>query len=360
MSKNKHVFNLLGDIVANDGDRWFESDVTPAMVIGWLAKQDNKPVEININSNGGDVAAGLAIANAIKAYKPGATCNVLGVAASMASVIACAGEKLNMGHGTFLMLHNPWTISLGNANDLRKDADTLDKMRDAILTHYQSKTNKTADDLKAILDAETWIAREETEAYGFTVGDYIAESRAAASITRRAFNHAPEAARAFLSLSAKPDTPPAAPVAADSDGDTATSQPDDDHPAIDWEARYKGASKKINELQQALATSSEGALSLQGQIDKLQADLTEIQTDREHLREQVSQANDKLAAKDRELAEVRNSLTAAESEVKRLKDNRQLLTAGVLNQSHSSEEVDPNKGTPEEREAKRAKKFARK
>ena len=181
---SKATFNILGDIVANDGERWFESDVVPGMVIGWLNKQDGD-IEININSNGGDVAGGLAIANAIKAYTKGKkTCNVLGVAASMASVIACAGDELKMGQGAFLMVHNPWTVTQGNAEDLRKDADTLDKMRDSILSFYQSKSTKGADELKELMDAETWISREMANDFGFDVYDYEGELKAAASLSR--------------------------------------------------------------------------------------------------------------------------------------------------------------------------------
>jgi ATP-dependent protease ClpP protease subunit len=132
---SKGTFNILGDIVANDSERWFESDIVPGMVIGWLAKQDGD-IEININSNGGDVAGGLAIANAIKGYTKGKkTCNVLGVAASMASVVACAGDELKMGQGAFLMVHNPWTVTAGNAEELRKDADTLDNIARHKLSH---------------------------------------------------------------------------------------------------------------------------------------------------------------------------------------------------------------------------------
>ena len=102
----KPTFNLLGDIVQDDSQRWFESDVVPAMVIGWLAKQDGD-VEININSLGGSVTGGLAIANAIKGYSKGkVTANVLGIAASMASVVACAADEIKMGSGAFLMVHS--------------------------------------------------------------------------------------------------------------------------------------------------------------------------------------------------------------------------------------------------------------
>lgn len=196
---SKPVFNMLGEIVADDSMRWFDSDIVPAMVIGWLKNQKGADVEININSPGGDVTAGLAIANAIKAYEGHVTANVLGIAASMASVIACACDEVNMGDGAFMMIHNPCGISIGEADDLRHEADVLDKMRDSILGFYQTKTTKTADELKALMDAETWMTFDDMSANGFTVGRYAEEFKAAACATHRAFANAPEAARRFFS-----------------------------------------------------------------------------------------------------------------------------------------------------------------
>ena len=153
-----NTFNLLGDIVQDDSGRWFESDVVPAMVIGWLAKQEGD-VEININSLGGSVTGGLAIANAFKGYSKGkVTANVLGIAASMASVVACAADEIRMGKGAFMMVHNPWTIALGDANDLRKEAETLDQIKASIIAFYQSKFDCGPEKLSEIMDAETWIA----------------------------------------------------------------------------------------------------------------------------------------------------------------------------------------------------------
>jgi len=195
-----NTFNLFGEIVANDSERWFESDIVPAMVVGWLNKQEGD-VEININSPGGDVTAGLAIANAIKGYDKGkVTANVLGLAASMASVIACACDELKMGKGAFLMIHNPWTATMGNADDLRHDAEVLDKMRDSILAFYQTKTTADADALKALMDAESWLTLDDLTANGFTASAIEdGELKAAACVTRRAFASAPEAAHRFYS-----------------------------------------------------------------------------------------------------------------------------------------------------------------
>ena len=190
----ERTFNLFGDIVANDGERWFDSDVTPAIFVGWIAKQDGD-LTININSNGGSVAGGLAIANAIKAYAKGTvTANVIGVAASMASVVACACDRLAMGEGAFLMVHNPVTVALGDADDLRHEAEVLDEMKSAIVGFYQSKCSKSADELAAIMDAETWIIAEKAAEYGFAVEPVEKVFAAAASLTRRLFTSAPAAA----------------------------------------------------------------------------------------------------------------------------------------------------------------------
>lgn len=356
MSKAK--FNILGDIVANDGKRWWESDVVPGMVIGWLNKQDGD-IEININSNGGDVAGGLAIANAIKAYSKGKkTCNVLGVAASMASVIACAGDELKMGQGAFLMVHNPWTVTMGYAEELRKDADTLDKMRDSMLSFYQSKAyGKSADDLKALMDAETWLNADEARAAGFLVDDYAGEMKAAASLTRRAFAKAPDAAKAFVEFHDRKPESPAGP------------------PADNWEARFKGLSQKFNDLQKksvemlaaaeeqqkaALAARDAENASLKTQLEQGAKDLADANAKVSALSAKLEEGAKALQKATDDLAQTRDSLTKAEEQVKHLESTRDALTAGVLTpppEGTYAEQMEAAK-TPEEREALRAKKRA--
>ena len=385
------TFNLLGDIVANDAERWFESDIVPGMVIGWLAKQDGD-IEININSNGGDVAGGLAIANAIKAYSKGKkTCNVLGVAASMASVIACAGDELKMGQGAFLMVHNPWTVTMGNAEELRKDADTLDKMRDSILSFYQSKAyGKTADDLKALMDAETWLSAEEAREAGFLVDDYAGEMKAAASLTRRAFAKAPDAAKALVEFHDRkpeapkaeapeapvetPETPAEAPAEPPAQPEASAAQPTP--PADNWESRFKGLSQKFNDLQKKSAASlAEIEEQHKTALAAKDAEITSFKTQLEQGAKDLAAANAKvseLSAKLEEgakalqkatddLAATRDSLTKAEEQVKHLESTRDALTAGVLTPpAAGTSYADKMKSakTPEEREALRAQKRA--
>lgn len=366
---SKATFNILGDIVANDGDRWFESDVMPAMVIGWLNKQDGD-IDININSNGGDVAGGLAIANAIKAYTKGKkTCNVLGVAASMASVIACAGDELKMGQGAFLMVHNPWTVTMGNAEELRKDADTLDKMRDSILSFYQSKAyGKSADDLKALMDAETWLNAEEAREAGFLVDDYAGEMKAAASLTRRAFAKAPDAAKALVEFHDRKPKTPAQPEASSGKG----LQP----AAENWEARFKGLSQKFNDLQKKsvdmlaaaekkhaddiAARDAENA-ALKTQLEQSTKDLTDAAAKISELSAKLEEQTQALQKATADLAQTRDSLKAAEDKAAKLESTRDLLTAGVLTPPAAgttyAEQMKAAK-TPEEREALRAKKRA--
>ena len=363
---SKPTFNILGDIVANDGWRWWESDVVPGMVIGWLNKQTGD-VEININSNGGDVAGGLAIANAIKAYSKGSvTCNVLGVAASMASVIACAGKTLTMGQGAFLMVHNPWTITMGNAEDLRKDAETLDKMRDSILSFYQTKSSKSADELKALMDAETWISRDEAAGFGFDVQDYAGEMKAAASLTRRAFDKAPAAAKAFVEFH---DRKPEAPAQASSGKGL--------QPAADnWEARFKGLSQKFNDLQKKSAEhlaevdadhkakldAKDGEITaLKSQLETNAKDLADAKAKVSELSSKLEEQTQALQKATDDLAQTRDSLKAAEDKAAKLESTRDLLTAGVLTPpdagSSYAEQMKAAK-TPAEREALRAKKRA--
>ena len=355
---SKPTFNLFGDIVANDQDRWFESDVTPAILVGWLQKQTGD-VEININSNGGDVAGGLAIANAIKAYTKGETvCNVLGVAASMASVIACSGKRLCMGEGSFLMIHNPWTVTMGDAEDLRKDADTLDKMRDSILSFYLAKCpGKTADDFKALMDAESWLDRTAAAGLGLAVENYEGEFRAAASLTRRAFGKAPEAARAFINLKTeKPGSAAGAASGAQGSAGGASA------PADNWEARFKGLSAKYNDLQKRSVDLVAGweakANDFKSQLEQSAKDLADANAKVSELSARLEESTKALQKANDDLAATRDSLKSAEDKAAELERTRDLLTAGVLTPaSEASYEAQMKAAkTPEAREALRAKK----
>jgi ATP-dependent Clp protease, protease subunit len=136
-------------------------------------------IALHINSPGGDVFEGAAMYNLLAQCGIPVDVVVDGLAASAASYIAMVGQTITMGQGAMMMIHNPWSIEIGDANALRKTADTLDKVRDSMLSGYMSKYEGTQDELKALLDAETWLTAQDAVDAGFA--DQIAAPPAKAS-----------------------------------------------------------------------------------------------------------------------------------------------------------------------------------
>lgn len=159
------AFLLAGSIVDTDADRSSFEDVTPVQFNAFLNKlEPGEEAVVEICSYGGSVPAGLAICNLLKkASSEGhhTVAHVIGLAASMASAIACAADELRIDSNALIMVHNPWTITMGNANDIRKEADTLDKYRDALLAIYRTKFDTTDEVIKKMLDDETWFLGEQ-------------------------------------------------------------------------------------------------------------------------------------------------------------------------------------------------------
>jgi ATP-dependent Clp endopeptidase proteolytic subunit ClpP len=121
---------------------------------------------IRINSGGGSVFEGLAIHNAIK-RRGQSTVKIDGLAASIASLIAMAGSRVEMARNALIMIHNPWSGIAGDSAELRKQADLLDKAKASMLDAYSTRTGKPADEIAAIMDAETWYTAEEALEHHF-------------------------------------------------------------------------------------------------------------------------------------------------------------------------------------------------
>lgn len=124
-------------------------------------------VDIEINSPGGDVFAGLAIYNGLRHSGKTINVKVLGLAASAASLIAMAGDSIEMPENAFLMIHNPWSFAMGDANEMRATADVLDKIGTGLVATYSKRTGKSEDEIKSLLDAETWMTAQEAFDAGF-------------------------------------------------------------------------------------------------------------------------------------------------------------------------------------------------
>ena len=186
---------------------------------------------------------------------------------------------------------------------------------------------------------ETWYTGNECLENGLACTVVKSDLKAAACVAEQHFKAIPEAALAFLKVApltdeqkaeldkAKAEQTAATPAVAKAPALPAVNA------AVDWEARYKGASTKINELQASLATAAEAKATLTSQLDEANAALAAAKAECEQLKAKVDEGAKALEAKDKDLAQVRDSLAKAESEVTRLKDARQLLTAGVLTPS---------------------------
>ncbi|MEN9317360.1 MAG: hypothetical protein RIS35_3753 [Pseudomonadota bacterium] len=126
-----------------------------------------KTLNVEINSPGGDMFAGLSIYNALRASGKEVVVTVMGVAASAASLIAMAGDRIVMPKNTFLMIHNPWTVAAGNADALRETADTLDKFGASLRATYATRTGMSEDELDPLLAKDTWLTADEALEKGF-------------------------------------------------------------------------------------------------------------------------------------------------------------------------------------------------
>jgi ATP-dependent Clp protease protease subunit len=170
---------LYGDISEMT---WWGDEVTPKQFKKDLdALGDIKNLNIYINSGGGDVFAGQAIHSMLKRHSANKTVYVDGLAASIASVIAMAGDKVIMPKNAMMMIHNAWTISMGNAQDFRKLADDMDKIDESIQTTYVGKTGMDKQKIADMMNAETWMTAEEAVEKGFA-DEIEEEKKLAASI----------------------------------------------------------------------------------------------------------------------------------------------------------------------------------
>lgn len=144
-------------------------------VISDLSQMNGKRVTLRISSPGGSVDEGRLIYNALTRYKGGVDVVVDSSAYSIASYIAMAGDRIVMAKNAMMMLHNPWTMAWGDAAELRKTADVLDKYRDSVIDAYVDKSKKDRKKMIAILDAETWYTAQEAVDAGFAteVGDIL-------------------------------------------------------------------------------------------------------------------------------------------------------------------------------------------
>lgn len=161
MSNELWIYDVIGAGL-------FEEGVTAKGVRDSIAGMDKaEPLLVNINSPGGYVREAVAIMSLLSSWEGGVNVRIDGLAASAASYIAMIGKEIQIVDGSFMMIHNPHTIAVGDARDMRKAADYLDKSQGELAKAYSTRSGKSVDEIKAMLDEETWLTADEAVAQGF-------------------------------------------------------------------------------------------------------------------------------------------------------------------------------------------------
>lgn len=156
------------------GGYWGEG-VEASAVAKELAGLDVDTLNVRINSPGGSVFEGVTIYNSLAQHAANVVVHIDGVAASIASIIAMAGDEIRIAEAATMMIHKPLSFAFGHAPDLRKEADVLDTLEDSLLDIYEARTGTKRDELSKLLAAETWMRGQEAVDAGFA--DTIVKSK---------------------------------------------------------------------------------------------------------------------------------------------------------------------------------------
>jgi len=182
------IFDVIGQ------DYWTGDGVTAKRIAGALRAIGDGDVVVNVNSPGGDMFEGLAIYNLLREHQGHVTVKILGVAASAASIIAMAGDEVQIARAGFLMIHNAWTYAAGNRHDFRAYADYLEPFDAAMADVYVARSGQDAKSIEQMMDGETWIGGSKAIDQGFAdtllASDEVAagDERPAALAVRRVEN----------------------------------------------------------------------------------------------------------------------------------------------------------------------------
>jgi ATP-dependent protease ClpP protease subunit len=202
---------LVLDVNDQIGGDFFGEGITAQTVTDALKAQHDR-VTLNINSPGGDPFDGVAIFNVLKANGKPVTVNVTGMAASAATIVALAGDTVNMGEGTFYMIHNAKAITFGDAAELRNTADLVEKISGSMAAMYAKFSGQDQKDVQTWMDGETWMTAQEAVDRGFATKISGQKVKAKADFDLSMFSHVPDALKAKVEEAPAPVVETPAPV----------------------------------------------------------------------------------------------------------------------------------------------------
>lgn len=165
-----------------------------------------KSIDLRINSPGGSVFEGVTIYNVLKSHKARKTVYIDGLAASIASVVAMAGDEILMADNALMMIHDPWGMMVGTADEMRAEADVLDTVRSILVDTYAKRTKQDKDKIAKLMSEETWMTAAEAVDLGFADGvSEEALMAACVDVSRYKYKHLPTEYSASYDLRAKRD-----------------------------------------------------------------------------------------------------------------------------------------------------------
>ena len=182
------------DVYGGIGDSFDEDGVTAASFVKALREANGDDVTIHVNSSGGSVFDANTMAEALRGYKGRTVASIEGLAASAASYFALTADEVVINPTALMMIHNPWDIEIGDAEDMRKKADMLDKARATISAQYARKTGHDVSEIERKMDEETWFDASEAVEYG--LADRMSDSAPIAACLKmedvKRFRNAPK------------------------------------------------------------------------------------------------------------------------------------------------------------------------
>jgi ATP-dependent protease ClpP protease subunit len=155
------MFDVIGE------DFWSGGGITAKKVASQLRAIGDRPVEIQINSPGGDMFEGIAIYNVLREHPQEITVKIMGMAASAASIIAMAGDNIQIGAASFIMIHNCWVLAIGNRHDMAETAEWLAPFDQAMVDLYAARSGQDPKDIAKWMDAETFMSGSQAIDRGF-------------------------------------------------------------------------------------------------------------------------------------------------------------------------------------------------
>ena len=161
--KTERILTLSG-VIAEES--WFDDEVSPKIFRDELMSGEGD-ITVWINSPGGDCIAAAQIYNMLLEYKGNVTIKIDGIAASAASVVAMAGNKVIMSPVSMLMIHNPMTMAAGDTTEMKKAISMLTEVKESIINAYELKTGMSRDKIAKLMDAETWMDANKAVELGF-------------------------------------------------------------------------------------------------------------------------------------------------------------------------------------------------